>query len=273
MQTLLHLLMFFNWGTESEPFLLANFLLALSRSHPHCLQDLGLREVIHLYHFLTSFILHHGGCLAFGFFPLSLHACTLLLVSPLVAAPLLYLFKPVLSPHPSLTRCLLGSISLSQSCRRAPPSLVASSAPHASAAPPPAPPPPLPGLLRVAAGLLRALLFQLCGPQQPWPTSRRASSPKTCKSVSTARRKRSAEGGGLRGRWLEAVRGRWQCWPCAAGPRDQVRRAAESEQARGGEVPSLCSQELQPRRIHSGSVGTVPQWVHPEPADLCPARH
>lgn len=174
LQTLRHLLVFFNWGAESEP---SGFSVSCAPSHPQLPPGPGIEGS--LPSLSLPGLLHHGGHWAFGFFPLS--PCTLLLaLSPLVATPQFYLFKPVLSPRPSLlTRCLLCSSRFSCSSSRSSP--------------------PLPGLLRVAAGLLRALLFQLCGPQQPWPTSRRASSPKTCKSGSTARRKRSAEGGGLRG--------------------------------------------------------------------------
>lgn len=119
MKTPHHLFMFFNWGTESEP---SDFprckppVIHAPSPPPQLPPGPGIEGSLPSLSLLDH-LFHHCGRLAFGFFPL--FPCTsLLTVSPLVATPLLYLFKPVLSPRPSLTRCLLCSSRFSCSSSR-----------------------------------------------------------------------------------------------------------------------------------------------------------
>lgn len=132
-----------------------------------------------------------------------------LLPSPLLAA------RPGPASRPRAPR--LRSVALSRSRRWAPPSPLLALLRRSS--------PPLPLLLlscsfsssSAPAGPRRRRPASRSAPRslldpQPWPTSRRASSPRTCRSDSTARRKRS-------GRAAGQVAGARRRGPSGLGPR------------------------------------------------------
>lgn len=217
---------------------------------------------------LSKLFYHRGDNLASGFslsfsWPLSLSSPA---PSPHVTA----------SPDASRPR----SVALSWSRRRAPPSPLR--APRLLAA---SPAPPLLGpllllplllpLLRAAASPAARSALHSSPDPQPWPTSRRASSPRTSRSDSTARRKRSAAGGRGWGRGRQA--GAWPegtgCSCAGPEPRGAARCGAGPGPGTLGRpaLSSVTAARRDPGAAGSGSGGRSardPQTLAPEAPDM-----